>query len=164
MPGAQFSRKLATIDAALTLEVAPEDLLPGTPDLARLRELYGRLELRALAKSLDAMAPPADAVPAAPAGTAATAAATAVDTSSATARSYEAVVSRASLDAWIAKLEAASLIAIDTETGSLDYMHGRLLGLAFAVAPGDAAYIPLGHDYTGAPAQLTLDEVLGALK
>jgi DNA polymerase-1 len=171
LPALELSRKLATIDAALTLEVAPEDLLPGTPDLARLRELYGRLELRALAKSLDAMAPPADAVPAAPAGTAATAAgataavaATAVDTSSATARSYEAVVSRASLDAWIAKLEAASLIAIDAETGSLDYMHGRLLGLAFAVAPGDAAYIPLGHDYTGAPAQLTLDEVLGALK
>ena len=171
LPALELSRKLATIDAALTLEVAPEDLLPGTPDLARLRELYGRLELRALAKSLDTMAPPADAAPSAPAGTAATAAgtaaavaATAVDTNSAAARSYEAVVSRASLDAWIAKLEAASLIAIDTETGSLDYMHGRLLGLAFAVAPGDAAYIPLGHDYTGAPAQLTLDEVLGALK
>ena len=171
LPALELSRKLATIDAALTLEVGPEDLLAGTPDLARLRELYGRLELRALAKSLDTMAPPADAAPSAPAGTAATAAgtaaavaATAVDTNSAAARSYEAVVSRASLDAWIAKLEAASLIAIDTETGSLDYMHGRLLGLAFAVAPGDAAYIPLGHDYTGAPAQLTLDEVLGALK
>jgi DNA polymerase I len=166
LPALELSRKLATIDAAVTLEVAPEDLLPGTPDLARLRALYGRLELRALAKSLDAMTTPGEPAAAAgvPAGATAAAAAAALDTSGATVRSYEAVVSRASLEAWIAKLGAARLVAIGTETGSLDYMHGRLLGLAFAVAPGDAAYIPLGHDYTGAPAQLALDQVLGALK
>jgi DNA polymerase I len=171
LPALELSRKLATIDAAVTLEVAPEDLLPDTPDIARLRALYGRLELRALAKSLDAMTTPAEpaaTAAAVPAGATAAAAAaldsSSATTSSATVRSYEAVVSRASLEAWIAKLGAARLIAIGTETGSLDYMHGRLLGLAFAVAPGDAAYIPLGHDYTGAPAQLALDQVLGALK
>src|ERR1700677_974368 len=96
LPALELSRKLATIHATVPLELTAEQLVAADPDLPRLRALYGRLELRALAKSLAAMAPPADAVPAAPAGTAATAAgataavaATAVDTSSATARSYE---------------------------------------------------------------------------
>ena len=74
------------------------------------------------------------------------------------------MLSDASLDAWIAKLKAAPLICIGVETDSPDYMHAHLVGLAFAVAPGDAAYIPLAHDYTGAPPQLALDGVLGALK
>jgi DNA polymerase-1 len=80
------------------------------------------------------------------------------------ARHYEAVLSRASLDAWIARLAAAPLISIGTETDSADYMHARLVGFAFAVAPGEAAYIPLAHDHPGAPAQLALDTVLEALK
>jgi DNA polymerase-1 len=162
LPALELSRKLATIDAAVVLEVAPEDLLAGTPDVPRLRELYGRLELRALAKSLDAMAAPVAGTAAATPGPAAPA--PTLDAGDAPAPSYEAVVSRASLDAWIAKLKAAPLIALGTETGSIDYMRARLVGLAFAVGPGDAAYIPLGHEYEGAPGQLALDEVLGALK
>jgi DNA polymerase-1 len=164
LPALELSRKLATIDTALTLEVVPEALVAGTPDLAGLRTLYGRLELRALAKSLDAISPAATgaATPAAagaPSGVVPTAA-----PGGAAARSYEAVLSQESLAAWIAKLEAAPLISIGTETDSLDYMHGRLVGLAFAVDPGEAAYIPLGHDYTGAPTQLPIDSVLAALK
>jgi DNA polymerase-1 len=166
LPALELSRKLATIDAALTLEVAPEALVAGTPDLAGLRALYGRLELRALAKSLDAISPAATgtaagATPAAalPSGIVPTAA-----PGGAAARSFEAVLSQESLAAWIAKLEAAPLISIGTETDSLDYMHGRLVGLAFAVDPGEAVYIPLGHDYTGAPTQLPIDSVLAALK
>jgi DNA polymerase-1 len=162
LPALELSRKLATIDAAVVLEVAPEDLMAGTPDVPRLRELYGRLELRALAKSLDAMAAPVAGTAAATPGPAAPA--PTLDAGDAPAPSYEAVVSRASLDAWIAKLKAAPLIALGTETGSIDYMRARLVGLAFAVGPGDAAYIPLGHEYEGAPGQLALDEVLGALK
>ena len=60
LPALELSRKLATIDAAVSLAVTPEDLVAGSPDLKRLRELYGRLELRALAKSLDALSPSAD--------------------------------------------------------------------------------------------------------
>jgi DNA polymerase-1 len=149
LPALELSRKLATIDAAVALAVTPEDLVAGSPDQKRLRELYGRLELRALAKSMDALSPPADA------GTA---------TSAAAAHHQEAVLSEASLDAWIAKLEAAPLVCIGIETNSPDYMHARLVGLAFAIAPGEAVYIPLAHDYTGAPTQLALDRVLGALK
>ena len=166
LPALELSRKLATIDTALTLEVVPEALVAGTPDLAGLRTLYGRLELRALAKSLDAISPAATgtaagATPAAalPSGIVPTAA-----PGGAAARSFEAVLSQESLAAWIAKLEAAPLISIGTETDSLDYMHGRLVGLAFAVDPGEAVYIPLGHDYTGAPTQLPIDSVLAALK
>ncbi len=161
LPALELSRKLATIDAAVALAVTPEDLVAGNPDQKRLRELYGRLELRALAKSLDALSPSADAGTA----TSDTGGPPAEPTVGApSARHQEAVLSEASLDAWIAKLKAAPLVCIGIETNSPDYMHARLVGLAFAVAPGDAAYIPLAHDYTGAPTQLALDRVLGALK
>jgi DNA polymerase-1 len=161
LPALELSRKLATIDAAVSLAVTPEDLVAGSPDQKRLRELYGRLELRALARSLDALPPSAGA------GTATSAAAAPSAEPAASvpcARQQEAVLSEAALDAWIAKLKAAPLVCIGIETNSPDYMHARLVGLAFAVAPGDAAYIPLAHDYPGAPAQLALDRVLGALK
>jgi DNA polymerase-1 len=183
LPALELSRKLATIDSALTLEVLPEALVAGTPDLAALRALYGRLELRALAKSLDASSPPAQAGAAAIVGgaaaTAGVAAAQAVPSAHvssagtpaaaagiapAAARSYQAVLSQDALDIWIAKLEAAPLICIGIETDSPDYMHGRLVGLAFAVDPGDAVYVPLGHDYTGAPPQLAIAPALAALK
>jgi DNA polymerase-1 len=158
LPALELSRKLATIDTAVRLEATPEELAAGSPDVARLRELYGRLELRALAKSLDAAAPRADAGTAEMAATATTAAAGAL------APHPEAVLSEASLQNWIGRLEAAPLVGIGVETNSPDYMHARLVGLAFAAAPGEAAYIPLGHDYTGAPAQLDLERVLAALK
>ena len=59
---------------------------------------------------------------------------------------------------------AAPLISFDTETDSLDYMRARIVGVSFAVAPGEAAYVPLGHDYAGAPHQLDRDKVLAAFK
>ena len=62
-------------------------------------------------------------------------------------RNYEKIVSREALDAWLAKLAAAPLVSFDTETDSLDYMRAQLVGLSFSVAPGEAAYVPLGHDY-----------------
>jgi DNA polymerase-1 len=164
LPALELSRKLATIDAAVTLEVTFDDLVAGAPDLTRLRELYGRLELRALAKSLDAVSPAADAGTAAPAAAGDAPAVTSSGAPAAAARSQEAVLTQASLEAWIAKLEAASLICIGVETDSPDYMRARLVGLAFAVAPGAAAYIPIAHDYTGAPTQLALDRVLEALR
>jgi DNA polymerase-1 len=68
------------------------------------------------------------------------------------------------LQAWIARLQAAPYFALDTETDSLDYMQANIVGLSFAVAAGQAAYVPVAHDYLGAPAQLSRDVVLHALK
>ncbi|MGB6308388.1 MAG: DNA polymerase I, partial [Steroidobacteraceae bacterium] len=82
----------------------------------------------------------------------------------AAARDYHKIVSQEALDAWLAKLAAAPLMSFDTETDSLDYMQARIVGLSFAVAPGEAAYLPLGHDYAGAPHQLDAAKVLAAFK
>jgi DNA polymerase-1 len=184
----ELSRKLATIDTALSLEVGADGLISGAPDVARLRELYTRLDLRALLKSLGTDAEAGVASATAPGtaalGGAATGGATAVGTaasavgavgaaatdgmaaaqSPALPRDYHKIVSQEALDLWLAKLGAASLMSFDTETDSLDYMQARIVGLSFAVTPGEAAYLPLGHDYAGAPQQLDRDKVLAAFK
>jgi DNA polymerase I len=173
----ELSRKLATIDTMLTLEVTADELAGGVPDVARLRELYTRLEFRTLLKSLgtDEAAIAAGTAPAVGAATAAGAvavaesagvpgAAAAAASSPAAVRDYHKIVSQDALDAWLAKLAAAPLISFDTETNSLDYMQARIVGLSFAVAPGEAAYLPLGHDYAGAPQQLDLEKALAAFK
>ncbi|HMN74594.1 MAG TPA: DNA polymerase I [Burkholderiaceae bacterium] len=77
---------------------------------------------------------------------------------------YETVLSLDVLDAWIERVRQAPLAALDTETDSLDAMRAQLVGISLAVAPGEAAYIPLRHTYTDAPAQLPVDEVLARLK
>jgi DNA polymerase I len=77
---------------------------------------------------------------------------------------YETLFEWAQLDAWLARLQAAELAAIDTETTSLDEMRAEIVGISFSVEPGSAAYVPLMHDYPGAPAQLPRDEVLARLK
>ena len=159
----ELSRKLATIDTALPLEVTAEALVAGAPNVPRLRELYTRLELRALLKALGSdepgTAPPAfAAVGIAQAAGAAAAAVAEVP------RNYHKIISQAALDEWLAKLAAAPLISFDTETDRLEYMRAAIVGLSFAVAPGEAAYLPVGHDYAGAPEQLNRDKVLAALK
>ena len=77
---------------------------------------------------------------------------------------YDTLLSWDALDAWLAKIDAADLVAVDTETTSLDEMRAQIVGISFSVAPGEAAYVPLAHDYPGAPKQLPLDEVLARLK
>jgi DNA polymerase-1 len=80
------------------------------------------------------------------------------------AHEYEAIHSFERLDAWIERLRTAELSALDTETDSLDAMVARIVGISFAVEPGRAAYVPLRHDYPGAPDQLPFDEVIARLK
>jgi DNA polymerase I len=179
----ELSRRLATIDTTLKLEITAERLAAGAPDLPRLRELYTRLELRALLKALgpageppapvagephagavdpaDGAAEPAGAPPTA--GASAGVAGAEVEHPAVT-RNYHKIVSQAALDEWLAKLASAPLMSFDTETDSLDYMQARIVGLSFAVTPGEAAYLPLGHDYPGAPEQLNRDKVLAAFK
>ena len=80
------------------------------------------------------------------------------------ARSYETILTQDRLDHWLAKLRAAPLVALDTETTSLDAMTARIVGISFAVTPGEAAYVPLAHNYGDAPDQLPLDAVLAQMK
>jgi DNA polymerase I len=80
------------------------------------------------------------------------------------ARSYETILTQDRLDHWLAKIEAAPLVAFDTETTSLDEMQARIVGVSFAVEPGEAAYVPLMHNYPDAPQQLPIDAVLAQLK
>ena len=80
------------------------------------------------------------------------------------ARSYETILTQERLDHWLARLRAAPLVALDTETTSLDAMAARIVGLSFAVIPGEAAYVPLAHNYGDAPEQLALAAVLAQLQ
>ncbi len=79
-------------------------------------------------------------------------------------KDYQTVLTEADFDIWIDKIKAAELVAVDTETTSLDYMRAQLVGISLAVAPGEAAYIPFGHDYMGAPEQLSQEFVLEKIK
>jgi DNA polymerase I len=84
--------------------------------------------------------------------------------SRATALAYDTVLTWDAFGAWLAKVSAADLVALDTETTSLDEMRAEIVGISFSITPGEAAYIPLTHDYPDAPAQLPRDEVLARLK
>lgn len=77
---------------------------------------------------------------------------------------YDTVLTWDDFDRWLAKIEAADLVALDTETTSLDEMRAEIVGLSFSVTPGEAAYVPLAHDYPDAPAQLNREEVIARLK
>ncbi len=149
-----LSRELATIRCDVPLDVGPADLERRPPDVARLRELYGRLEFNTLLRKL----PDGEAAPPASAEPAAAVAAAAAD------RDYETVLTAAQLDAWLARLASAGEFAFDTETDSLDYMRARIVGVSFAVEPGRAAYVPLAHRDPDAPVQLDLEETLEKLR
>jgi hypothetical protein len=79
-------------------------------------------------------------------------------------RKYDLVLTESQFKRWLGQLEAADLIAFDTETTSLDYMQAEIVGVSFCVEPGHAAYVPLAHTYPGAPKQLGREHVLGTLK
>ena len=139
-----LSKELVTIRRDVALDVGPLDLELCEPDTEALKTLYGELEFRTwLGELLDAGGEAPDEAPAA---------------------SYETVLDEAALDTWIERLGAAEEIAFDTETTSLDYMQAELVGVSFAVEPGHAAYVPFGHDYPGAPDQLSRALVLEMLR
>ncbi len=144
----ELSRRLATIRRDVDGVPDPRELVPGEPDVPTLRTLFERLELHSLLRQLPmngasspAPLPPAMELP----------------------RNYETVLDEAALDAWIARIHETDLTAFDTETTSLDYMQAEIVGLSLCVAPGTAAYIPLGHRYPGAPDQLDCARVLARL-
>jgi DNA polymerase-1 len=144
-----LSRELTTIRCDLELESAPQDLQVQAQDTARLRELYTQLDFSRLLEELEGDA--------AAAGSGESAASDA-------AAVYETVLTEAQLDDWLQRLQSAGVFAFDTETTSLDYMAARIVGVSFAVEAGEAAYVPLAHDYPGAPQQLDRDSVLARLR
>jgi DNA polymerase-1 len=170
----ELARKLATIRTDISLPLSLDELKRRAPDVEALRSLYGKLELRTLLKQLDGAspagtetAPDAPAASAQPAIVGAPAAAGLSDGAqiiAAAPRQYDTITTTAQLDAWLELLDRAELFAFDTETTSLEYMKAEIVGVSFAVAPGRAAYLPLRHDYAGAPDQLDRDASLARLK
>jgi len=149
-----MSYELATIKTDVDLDTSLDKLVMGEPDNKALEKLYIELEFKSMLKDLDG-----GASPAATAGTAGVAA-----PKKPAKVKYETVLDRKSFDKWLAKLNKAKLIAFDTETDSLNYMNANLVGVSFSVKAGEAAYVPVAHDYADAPTQLTREEVLEDLK
>jgi DNA polymerase-1 len=140
-----LSRQLTTINCDVELEISIDELTIGPPQNHRLKDLFTRLEFRSWldeigddASTIEKQAP--------------------VDTH------YEIIFNEAELDAWLKGLKAAGFFAFDTETTSLNYMQAEIVGVSFAAEPGKAAYVPLAHQYDGAPKQLSRELVLNKLK
>ena len=149
-----LSYQLATIKVDVPLDIGLEDLHLKAPDCEKLIELYTELEFKSWIAEVEREAKRAGQVivheaPEAPA---------------AEEQRYETILDQARFDVWLKKLNDAKLIAFDTETTGLDAQQAQLVGLSFAVKPGEAAYIPLTHSYMGVPEQLDRDTVLRALK
>ncbi|QYJ75512.1 DNA polymerase I [Shewanella sp. FJAT-52076] len=157
----ELSYKLATIKTDVELEQDWHQLSLSEPNRNELIACYGEMEFkRWLAEVLDNKSPLGSkaSAPLASQETTETPVATAIETQ------YDTLLTEAELNAWLEKLSKAELIAVDTETTSLDYMQAELVGLSFAIEPGKAAYLPLGHDYPGAPEQLPRQATLAKLK
>ena len=184
----ELSRKLATIHTDLDIPLTSEQLIPGAPDTEQLRRLYTHYDLRALLRQLDTGDVAAGAGSGAAgattnagrdAGSSATGTSTASTASSDGAvaadipaahplskieRRYETITQWVDFERWLTALSTADLFAFATQTTSLDYMRAEIVGLAFCIEPGVAAYVPLHHDFAGAPEQLDSTRVLAALK
>ena len=182
----ELSRKLATIRTNLEVPLSSEQLIPAAPDVEKLRELYAHYELKTLLRQLDGDAGGsgtpggnagasggmasggAGAVSALSGATPAAAAESPVAPAkhplAALERRYETITTWPELERWIGLLNKADLFAFDTETTSLDYMKAEIVGVSFCIEAGVAAYIPLYHNYAGAPEQLNREQVLAALK
>jgi DNA polymerase-1 len=159
---AELSYELATIKIDCELGLVAGDLDSSPPDQEALIALFRELEFKSW---LDALLQGADDTATHEPGEEAQGDASTL----APARASEAitvttVLDQATFDEWLFKLRSAPLFAFDTETTSLDYMVAEVVGVSFAIEAGAAAYVPLAHDYPGAPDQLERDAVLDALK
>lgn len=170
-----LNRELVTIRTDVQLDASPTTLALREQDVPELTELYTRYGFTQALKELGAPVPaPVAASEATPSlrGTAAgfargsveALAAGTLDPALSAPGEYETVLTAEQLQAWVERLQQADLISFDTETDALDAMRARLVGISLAVEPGRAAYIPVGHDYPGAPAQLPMQQVLDALR
>jgi len=158
-----LSYELATIKLDVPLEQSAEQLQPGEANLEKLTELYTKYELRRLLADLQS-------------GKSAPTTSSSQDSSTNDAveedittaddidTDYQIILSDSDFTSWLTQLKNAELFAFDTETTSVDYMKAELVGLSFSTEVGKAAYVPLMHDYEGAPKQLDREWVLAQLK
>ena len=168
-----LSRRLVTLITDLELPVQPQQLLITDQDRIALREHYRRWGFRSWLPdinggraaatddrgSVDLISRPTESGEAPPPP------GENLDNSTAAVKeNYETVYSVEQLERWIDKLAAAELFSFDTETTSLDYMRAELVGLSFSVRAGEAAYVPVAHDYDGAPKQISRRKVLEKLR
>jgi DNA polymerase-1 len=155
------AKKLLTIKCDVPLPVDIEGLAPRPQDVAELTRLFEKLEFKTWLRELrdpgagdggrdeySSSIPPAHPSPPVPRPS----------------REYETVLTVEGLQSWIEKIRAAELVSLDTETTSLDPMTAQMVGISLSVQANRAAYIPVGHTYAGAPAQLSRDHVLATLK
>jgi len=172
LPELPLSRELVTIKLDVPLDQSVAELKFRERHVDQLRELYTRYEFKAALKDLDAEtggSPVRDA-DSSNASTEASRRQGALPLKSSDAPDlsmagqYELVTTQAQLDGWLAKIATAPLVSFDTETTSIDSMQSDIVGLSLSVEPGVACYVPLAHDYPGAPAQLSRDHVLATLK
>ncbi len=156
-----LGRKLVTVRCDLALPQTLAELAPRAPDRPRMIELFTRYEMKSWLK--EAQGEPTVETPAQAKVEAAAPLPDLLANDGAHRAGYETILDWPTFERWLAKIEAAPLTALDTETTSLDPLTARLVGISFAVAPGEAAYLPLGHDYAGAPLQLPCQEALSRL-
>lgn len=163
---AELSYKLATIKTDVPLDVSFEQLTLGTENRDKLIEYYGHYEFkRWLNELLSADTTYSTGAKLTVASAAQNKATPQTENKITIDRSrYQTILTQDQLKEWQEKLANASLFAIDTETNSLNYMQAKLVGLSFALATGEAAYLPLQHQYLGCPPQLSWETVLTALK
>lgn len=145
-----LSYELATIKLDVELEQGPEDLKTTAPDNAALLALYTELEFKGWIAELSGVGAASETDDTAEVETLAT--------------DYQMLLTEAELMPWLERLKTAELFAFDTETTSLEYMQAQLVGVSFAIEPGEAAYVPCGHDYMGAPEQISRERLIELLK
>lgn len=145
-----LSKALTQIKCDVTLPLSLDQLQPVEPDQQHLREAFTQLEFKSWLDALDS-----EDLAVEQSGSAAAVSAE---------QDYHLIMTEGELQQWVLELRAAGEFAIDTETTSINYMQAQLVGFSFASRPGRAAYVPVAHDYPGAPEQLSLDTALAMLK
>jgi DNA polymerase I len=160
------ARQLLTIKCDVVLPDILDDLRYREPDREKLAQLLERFEFKTWVKELKESGGQVSGVRNQESGVENQTSVSGAESAarSPLVRDYETILSEAQFEAWLAKLESAPLVAVDTETTSPDPMAARLVGISFACGPGEAAYLPLVHRYPGAPQQLPFDATLARLK
>lgn len=166
LPWLPTARELITIRCDIGIREHFDELVAQTPDKAKLTALFDHFEFKSWKRELDNM--PGQAVATAAQPTQSTPASVETKTDfhyqANTRRDYHTILNQDDLDAWLQRLQQSSLFCFDTETTSLDPMTAKIVGVSFSVQSGEAAYLPLSHDYFDAPAQLPWNETLNKLK
>lgn len=172
--GIALDHQLASIVCDLDLDFGYADLKLQDPNIEALRNLYTELEFRNQLQSLDHPNNPNNSNYQQAAKTVAAPTANEIATEDQATQSsvddqlgaatYHTILDQAHWDALLQRLQTTQRFAFDTETTSLDYRVAKIVGFSVAFDAKDAYYVPLAHDYEGAPQQLNRDQILAQIK